>query len=129
MCGRPITEYADDFCENKENERQLFDAVSKQPRVVLYTADGSEKSLCPEQQESESVQIKEEEEEHVHIKEKEEPHTPYDKEEEHNNISKLPMYLVSLKSEEENDKVKSEESRQAEAPSSSSSQHTTTGGD
>ncbi|XP_061561888.1 uncharacterized protein LOC133417792 isoform X2 [Phycodurus eques] len=122
-----------------EDERQsrLRDAVCKQPRVVLHRADVSE-NLHPEQQ-AESPHIKEEvaDEEVYHIKEEEEGEEVHHikeeergflhiKEEEHEEIIKVPLTGVPLKSEDEG---QSDECRGAAPPCSSSSQHMTREGD
>ncbi|XP_061520877.1 uncharacterized protein LOC133395739 isoform X3 [Phycodurus eques] len=122
--------------EEDERQRPLVDAVRMQPRVALHRADITE-DLRPERQEPEPPHINEEvedkevhhikeEEEPILIKKEEEDACPHVKEEEEADITKFPSTGVPLKSEAEG---QSDESREAEPQSSSSSQHMTTEGD
>ncbi|XP_077425427.1 uncharacterized protein LOC144054160 [Vanacampus margaritifer] len=137
MCARTKVKYEEELCgaqEENERQRQLLDAVCKQPRVVLNRADVSEKYLCPERREPEFPGVKEEEEEDLQplqVKEEEQPQPPnikkeerlppYIKEEEH--FTELPVTAVHLKTEDE---CQYEENKGAELPSSSSRQQITT---
>ncbi|XP_077363568.1 uncharacterized protein LOC144007630 [Festucalex cinctus] len=117
--------------EDNERQRQLLDAVYKQPRVVLNRADVSEKYICPERQEPEFPGVKQEEDlEPLQVKEeqqqqpsnikKEEQLPPYIKEEE--DFTECPVTGVHLKTEDER---QYEENKGAESPSSSSRQQMT----
>ncbi|XP_061525910.1 uncharacterized protein LOC133398276 isoform X2 [Phycodurus eques] len=117
MWARREAEYGEELCgpkEEMEPQRQRLDVVfNRQPPTVLHRADNED--LLTQWQEPEPPHIKEEEEEEVH---------PHIKEEE--DITKFPSTGDPLKSEDE---AQSEESRGAEPPSSSSSQHMTTEAD
>ncbi|XP_077361041.1 uncharacterized protein LOC144006191 [Festucalex cinctus] len=101
--------YEEELCgaqEDNERQRQLLDAVYKQPRVVLNRADVTEKYLRPDEQKVKSPQVKEEEEEHPYFKE-EKKSPGVKKEEVEDDVTKSPMTLKSsmtfapLKSEDE----------------------------
>ncbi|XP_061619437.1 gastrula zinc finger protein XlCGF48.2-like isoform X4 [Phyllopteryx taeniolatus] len=132
MCARRTAEYEDELCgpkEEKEPHRQLVDAgFNLQARTVPRRADTEE--LRTEWQEPEPPHIKEEveDEEVHHIKEEEKPISikkeeeeahPH-KQEEEEDITKFASTGVSLKSDE---------TRGAEPPGSTSSQHMKTEGD
>ncbi|XP_061621231.1 uncharacterized protein LOC133473662 isoform X2 [Phyllopteryx taeniolatus] len=139
MCARTTAKSEKELSGTKEEDeprRQLADAVRMQPRVGFHTADITE-DLRTERQEPEPPHIKEEVEDKEvhHIKEEEEPilikkgegdARPHIKQEVEEDITKFPSTGVPLKSEAEG---QSEESRGAEPPSSSSSQHMKTEGD
>ncbi|XP_061525804.1 uncharacterized protein LOC133398205 isoform X3 [Phycodurus eques] len=118
MCARTTAKSEKELCGTKEEDeprRQLVDAVRMQPRVVLHTADITEDHRN-ERQEPEPPHIKEE------VEDKEVHHIKQEVEED----IKFSSTGVPLKSEVEG---QSEESRGAEPPNSSSSQHITTEGD
>ncbi|XP_061525916.1 uncharacterized protein LOC133398278 isoform X3 [Phycodurus eques] len=139
MCARRTAEYEEELCgpkEEKEPRRQLVDAVfNLQPRIVLRRADITE-DLRTKQQKPEPPHIKDEmeDEEVHHIKGEEEPISIKKEEEEarshikqeEEDLTTFPSTGVPLKCE---DAGQSEESRGAEPPSSSSSQHMATEGD
>ncbi|XP_061621311.1 oocyte zinc finger protein XlCOF8.4-like isoform X3 [Phyllopteryx taeniolatus] len=159
MCARGTAEYDEELWGPKEEEEpkgQLLDSVfNLQPRIVLRRARDRKlscgqkrttqirhqdigKDLQPERQEPQPPHIKEEEEDEEvhHIREEEELETspikkeeaeerPHIKQEEEEEISKFSTG-VPLKSEGDG---QTEESKGAEPPSSSSSQHMTTEGD
>ncbi|XP_061620869.1 zinc finger protein 84-like isoform X2 [Phyllopteryx taeniolatus] len=109
MCAKSVKEeHVGELSATKEEnewQRQLLEDSIRMCQDVLQRADVSE-DLHPDQQDPNSPQIKEEEEE-------------YD-------ITKLPLTIVVLKSEDDEDKGQCEKNRGAEPPSSSSSQHVTT---
>ncbi|XP_061619552.1 zinc finger protein 771-like isoform X2 [Phyllopteryx taeniolatus] len=137
MCARTTAKYEKELSGTKEEDepqRQLVDAFSRQPRVVLHRADIGE-NLCPEWWEPQPPHIKEEVEdeevphikqeeefEPISIKEEEKPERPHIKLEDEDDVTKFPSTGVPLKSEDEG---QSEESRGVEPPSCSSSQDTT----
>ncbi|XP_061761039.1 uncharacterized protein LOC133555741 isoform X3 [Nerophis ophidion] len=96
MCERTIAKYEEDPCptkEEKELQHQLLDAVFKKHQVVLHTTDVQQPP---------------------HIKKKEEdPHPPHMKEEEEEvwisqeeaDLSKFPLTVVCVKTEEPEDKA------------------------
>ncbi|XP_061621253.1 zinc finger and SCAN domain-containing protein 20-like isoform X5 [Phyllopteryx taeniolatus] len=128
MCARGTAEYDEELWGPKEEE---------DPQLVTIGEDIG-KELQPERREPQPPHIKEEEEdEEVHhireeeelettpIKKEEEEERPHIKQEEEEEISKFSTD-VPLKSEGDGQR---EESKGAEPPSSSSSQHMTTEGD
>ncbi|XP_061525889.1 zinc finger protein 25-like [Phycodurus eques] len=136
MCARRTAEYEEELCgpkEEKEPQRQRLDVVFNRPRpTVLHRPDITE-DLRNERQEPEPPHIKDEledeevqpikeEEEPILIEKEEEEACPHIAEEE--DITKVQLAGVPLKSEGQ-----SEESRETEPSSSSSSQHMTTEGD
>ncbi|XP_054627907.1 zinc finger protein 394-like isoform X2 [Dunckerocampus dactyliophorus] len=140
---RTIAEYEEELSRTKEDnerQRQLLDAIFKKHQVVLHRADISEEDLLPEQQEW-SSRVEREEPQPYHIKdEEEEPEPPHVKEEEEDHsisqegehlegLEEFPFIGVPVKSEDDEDKGESEEKREVEPPSSSSTQHMTTEAD
>ncbi|XP_061663616.1 zinc finger protein 239-like isoform X1 [Syngnathoides biaculeatus] len=136
MCAKTSGEYREKVCGPKKEavpQRQLLEAVfNLQPRIVLCRADitenlrtkwqETEPSHIKEEMEDEEVHHIKEEEEMIFIKNEAEEAQHYIKQEEED-ITKFPSTCVPLKSE---DKCQSEDSRGAEPPSNSSSQHMTT---
>nr|XP_061843875.1 zinc finger and SCAN domain-containing protein 2-like [Nerophis lumbriciformis] len=135
MCERTIAEYKEELSRTKEENkrlRQLLDAVFKKPQVVLHRTDVCEKYRPPEQQEG-SSSMEQKRSQHLHVKE-EEPQSPHFKDEEKQRltphfIEEDKRHLISVKSEDDEVKIESEEKREAEPPSSSSTQHMTTEAD
>ncbi|XP_077412233.1 uncharacterized protein LOC144042962 isoform X6 [Vanacampus margaritifer] len=117
-----------DVKQESEQHLQLLDDACEQPRVVLHSADVSEKYLRPEQQEPESPHIKKEEEEHPCILYIKEEPLRVKKEEVEDRITKSSLTCASFKSDDE-DRGVSEDDRGAEPPENSSKQHMTTEGD
>ncbi|XP_061925507.1 zinc finger and SCAN domain-containing protein 2-like [Entelurus aequoreus] len=141
---RTIAEYEAELCRTKEENYRLLDAVFKKHQVVLRRTDLTEEHHLHEQEEEpQPLHIKEEEEiSHLqHIKEEaEDPHSPHIKDgaAEHSisqegdhieGLVEIPVTGVPVKSEDDEVKGESEEKREAEPPSSSSTQHMTTEAD
>ncbi|XP_019740100.1 zinc finger and SCAN domain-containing protein 2-like isoform X1 [Hippocampus comes] len=125
VVARTIAEYEEELSRTKEEnerQRQLLDAVFR-PQEEPHKTDNSEESLPLEQQEPEPPQDQGEEGEADPFLIKEET------EREPHQLLELPFSRVIVKSEYDEDKSQSVESRGAEPPSSSSSQHVTTEGD
>ncbi|XP_077420904.1 uncharacterized protein LOC144051027 [Vanacampus margaritifer] len=129
-CAKSLqNDYEDELCRTKEKkERKRLDAGFKQPRVVLRRADINAGYLNPEQHEPETSHTEENEElETYHIK----------GEEQEADITKLPLTVVIVKSEDDEEQGRKaqlhpnqcKETRGPEPPSCSSSQHLTTEGD
>ncbi|XP_061663875.1 uncharacterized protein LOC133493899 isoform X2 [Syngnathoides biaculeatus] len=131
MCERRTPEYEEELCgpeDEKEPQRRLVDAVfNLQPRIVLRRADVNEdlhphwlKPESPhmkeEAEDKEVCQMKEEEDLKPHHVKKEGEEFLYVKKEEQEEIIRVPLTGVSLKSEDEG---QSEESRGVEPPNSS----------
>ncbi|XP_061669616.1 uncharacterized protein LOC133497594 isoform X2 [Syngnathoides biaculeatus] len=86
MCAKIVKEeeYEEEIWRTKEKERKGRDAVSKQPGDVLHTADAGREDLRP-----------------AHFKVEEEPWpSRIKREEQEDDISKLPSTGVIVKSEE-----------------------------
>ncbi|XP_077374933.1 uncharacterized protein LOC144017350 isoform X1 [Festucalex cinctus] len=113
---RTIAEYEEELCRTKEEnerQRQLLDAIFI-PQVAVQRTDVSQENLNPLQQEWRS-QV-----------EPQEPEPPLIKEEQQeDDITNLPLTVVPVKSECDDEKCQSEQNRWAEPPSSSSSHHMT----
>ncbi|XP_054626328.1 zinc finger protein 510-like [Dunckerocampus dactyliophorus] len=139
VLARTIAEYEEKLSRTKEEnerQRQLLDAVFKKHQVVLHRADVSEEHLPPEQQEW-SSRVEQEEPKHPHIKREEcEPQCPHIKQEEEahsislkgphlEGLEEFPVIGVAVKGEDDEDKGQSEEKREVELPSSSSTEHIT----
>nr|XP_057931760.1 gastrula zinc finger protein XlCGF52.1-like [Doryrhamphus excisus] len=106
--------------EENEHQRQLLDAVFKTPEDVLHKPDVGEEHLPPEQE------VKQQEPQPPHIKEEEEDHSIGQEGEHPEGAEEFPVIVVvSVKSEDDEDKGQSEENREAELPSASSLQHIT----
>ncbi|XP_054626312.1 zinc finger and SCAN domain-containing protein 30-like [Dunckerocampus dactyliophorus] len=133
---RTIAEYEEELSRTKdenERQRQLLDAIFKQPRVVLQRTDVSAKHLHPEQQKwrsrMEPPYIKKEDEEPQphHVKKEEEDHSISQEREHPEGLEAFLVIGVPVKSENaEVSECESEEKREVEPPSSSSTQHMTT---
>ncbi|XP_061889283.1 zinc finger protein 771-like isoform X4 [Entelurus aequoreus] len=156
---RTIAEYEAELSRTKEENYQLLDAVFKKHQVVLHRTDICEEQLLPEKQESSFRMVKEdpskrktrhhgpsgvsfssltqtlpckkEEEDSLtpHIKEEEEEHSISQGGDHIEGLVDIPVTGVPVKSEDGEVKGESEEKREAEPPSSSSTQHMTTEGD
>ncbi|XP_054626259.1 zinc finger protein 501-like [Dunckerocampus dactyliophorus] len=127
---RTIAEYEEELCRTKEEnarQRQLLDAVFK-PEVVLPRADVTKEHLPPEQQEW-SFSGEQKEPQPPHIKEEKEAHSVSQEGEHLEGLEEFPVIGVPVKSEDDEDKGESEEKREVEPPSSSSTQHMTTEAD
>ncbi|XP_061890271.1 oocyte zinc finger protein XlCOF8.4-like [Entelurus aequoreus] len=88
---------------------------------------------CPPEQQEGSSSMEQKRSQHLHVKE-EEPQPPHFKDEEKQRLSphfieEDKRHLISVKSEDDEVKGESEEKREAEPPSSSSTQHMTTEAD
>ncbi|XP_061740489.1 golgin subfamily A member 6-like protein 22 isoform X3 [Nerophis ophidion] len=104
MCERTIAKYEEELCptkEEKERQHQLLDAVFKKHQVVLHRRDVQQ-----------PPHIKEEEEDpqHPHMKEEEEEVWMSQEGEcllgqEEADVSKFPLTVVSVKTEEHEDKA------------------------
>ncbi|XP_054620845.1 zinc finger protein with KRAB and SCAN domains 4-like isoform X2 [Dunckerocampus dactyliophorus] len=120
---RTIAEYEEELSRTKEEnerQRQLLDVVFKNPQIVLHRADASEEHLPPEQLER-RCRAEQEEPQPIHIKEEEEDRI-ISHEGEHFDIA---VIYVPVKCEDGEDKGQSEEEREVEPPSSSSTHHMT----
>ncbi|XP_061748667.1 zinc finger protein 567-like isoform X1 [Nerophis ophidion] len=115
MCERTITKYEEELCltkEEKERQHQLLDAVFKKHQVVLHRTDVQQPPHIKEEGEDpQPPHMKEEEEDPQppHIKEEEEEvwmsqegECPVGQEEA--DVSKFPLTVVSVKTEEHEDK-------------------------
>ncbi|XP_061748337.1 uncharacterized protein LOC133546576 isoform X2 [Nerophis ophidion] len=115
MCERTIAKYEEELCrtkEEKERQHQLLDAVFKKHQVVLHRTDVQKPPHIKEEGEDpQPPHIKEEEEDPQppHIKEEEEEvwisqegECPVGQEEA--DVSKFPLTVVSVKTEEHEDK-------------------------
>ncbi|XP_061925492.1 zinc finger protein 37 homolog [Entelurus aequoreus] len=144
--------------EEKERQ-QLLDVYYKKHQVVLHIPDVCEEQLLPEKQEcsfrmvkedpskrktrrhrpfgvsfsslTQTLPCKKEEEDSLtpHIKEEEEEHSISQEGEHFEGLVEFPVTGVPVKSEDDEVKGESEEKREAEPPSSSSTQHMTTEAD
>ncbi|XP_061746343.1 uncharacterized protein LOC133545054 [Nerophis ophidion] len=141
---RMIAEYEAELSGTKEENYQLLDVLFKKHQVVLNRTDLEEKPLPHEQELEPQCPYGHEEEEvphSQHIKEGgQEPQSPHIKKEaaEHSisqegehieGLEESPVTGVPVKSEDDEVKGESEEEREAEPPSSSSTQHMTTEAD
>ncbi|XP_061559506.1 zinc finger protein 135-like [Phycodurus eques] len=109
VLGRTIAEYEEELCR----QRQLLDAVFKNPQIALQRENISEEDRYPEQQEWRSVveqHVKEEELEPPHMSKEEEPQAPNIKEEveeeepsciNEDDNTRLPLAGVPVKNEAE----------------------------
>ncbi|XP_072772217.1 uncharacterized protein [Nerophis lumbriciformis] len=106
MFGRTIAEYEEELCptkEEKERQHQLLDAVFKKHQVVLHRTDVQWRP-----------HLEEDDPHSPHVKEEvEEPHPPHIKEEEKRDcllgqeepdLTKFPLTVVSVKTEDHEDK-------------------------
>ncbi|XP_061784370.1 uncharacterized protein [Nerophis lumbriciformis] len=101
MCERTIAEYEEELSRTKEEKRQLLDAVYKKHQVVLHRTDVQQRPHIKEEEEDpQSPHLKEEEEECWIIQEGE---CLLGQEEE--DVSKFPLTVVSVKTEEHEDKA------------------------
>ncbi|XP_061917038.1 uncharacterized protein LOC133658708 isoform X2 [Entelurus aequoreus] len=91
---RTIAEYEAELSTTKEENYQLLDAVFKKHQVVLHRTDVQQ-----------PPHIKEEEEDPQPTHMKEEEEDPHMKEEEEDDVSKFPLTVVSVKTEEHEDKA------------------------
>ncbi|XP_061897152.1 zinc finger protein 79-like isoform X2 [Entelurus aequoreus] len=89
-----------------------MEAVFKNDQVVLHRTDVCEEHLLPEWQEWTS-----------RVEQKSQPHS---KEEDEGDLEEFPLNIVVVKIENDEVECESEEKREAEPPSSSSTQHITT---
>ncbi|XP_061747188.1 transcription factor 7-like 1 isoform X5 [Nerophis ophidion] len=115
MCERTIGKYEEELCptkEEKERQHQLLDAVFKKHQVVLHRPDAQQPPHIKEEEEDlQPPHIKEEDEDPhpPHIKEEEEEVSISQEEEcllgqEEADLSKFPLTVVSVKTEEHEDK-------------------------
>ncbi|XP_061742719.1 zinc finger protein 892-like [Nerophis ophidion] len=154
---RTIAEYEDELSRTKaekERQRQLLDAVFKKHQVVSHGTEVCEEHFLPARQEP-SFGMEQEEPQPFNTeeapqtlqikREEEDPLTPLFKEEEEGlsisqqgehlealeevDVTKMPVTGVSVRSEGDEVKGESEEQREAEPPSSRSTQHMTTEAD
>ncbi|XP_061925486.1 zinc finger protein 614-like isoform X2 [Entelurus aequoreus] len=116
---RTIAEYEAELSRTKEENNQLLDVVFKKHQVVLHRTDIEEEPLPHEQ---------EEEPQPPHIKAEEAEHTVSQEGDHLEELVEFPVTGVPVKSEDDV-KGESEEKREAEPPSSSSTQHMTTEAD
>ncbi|XP_061784437.1 uncharacterized protein [Nerophis lumbriciformis] len=158
MCERTIAKYEEELCptkEEKERQHQLLDVYyKKHHQVVLHRTDVCEEQLLPEKQECSFRMVKEDPSKRktrrhrpsgvsfssltqtlpCKKEEKDSPSPHIKKEEEEHSISQEGDHIeglveFSVKSEDDEVKGESEEKREAEPPSSSSTQHMTTEAD
>ncbi|XP_054622352.1 zinc finger protein 774-like [Dunckerocampus dactyliophorus] len=124
---RTIAEYKKELCRTKEEnerQRQVLDALFKQPQVVLHRADVGEEYLQHKEPEPPHIKTEEESPEPPHIKEEDEDHRISQEGEHPGGLAEFPVIGVPVKREDE-DKGQSEEKREVEPPSGSSIQHMT----
>ncbi|XP_061747336.1 gastrula zinc finger protein XlCGF48.2-like [Nerophis ophidion] len=145
--------------EEKERQHQLLDVYYKKHQVVLHRTDVCEEQLLPEKQGcsirmvkedpskrttkcngpsgiyfsslTQALPCKKEEEDSLtpHIKEEQEEHSISQEGDQFEGLVEFPVTGVLVKSEDDEVKGESEEKREAEPPSSSSTQHMTTEAD
>ncbi|XP_061734318.1 uncharacterized protein LOC133537307 isoform X10 [Nerophis ophidion] len=103
MCERTIAEYKEELSRTKEeNERlrQLLEAVFKKPQVVLHRTDVQQPPHIKKEEEDPQPPHMKEEEEEVWMSQ--EGECPVGQEEA--DVSKFPLTVVSVKTEEHEDK-------------------------
>ncbi|XP_061890074.1 zinc finger protein 37-like isoform X2 [Entelurus aequoreus] len=106
MCERTIAEYEEELCptkEEKERQHQLLDAVFKKHQVVLHRTDVQWRPHI-EEDDLHTPHVKEEVEEPQppHINKEEKRECPIGQEEA--DLTKIPLTVVSVKTEEHEDK-------------------------
>ncbi|XP_061925596.1 major histocompatibility complex class I-related gene protein-like isoform X5 [Entelurus aequoreus] len=95
MCERTIAKYEEELCptkEEKERQHQLLDAVFKKHQVVLHRTDVQQPPHIKEEEEDPQPPHIKEEEEEVWITQEED------------DVTKFPLTVVSVKTEEHEDK-------------------------
>ncbi|XP_061748604.1 uncharacterized protein LOC133546792 isoform X2 [Nerophis ophidion] len=103
MCERTIAKYEEELCrtkEEKERQHQLLDAVFKKHQVVLHRTDVQQPPHIKEEGEDPQPPHMKEEEEEVWMSQ--EGECPVGQEEA--DVSKFPLTVVSVKTEEHEDK-------------------------
>ncbi|XP_061925397.1 chromo domain-containing protein cec-1-like isoform X4 [Entelurus aequoreus] len=103
MCERTIAKYEEELCptkEEKERQHQLQDAVFKKHQVVLHRTDVQQRTHIKEEEEDPQPPHIKEEEEEVWITQEEESLLG----QEEADLSKFPLTVVSVKTEEHEDK-------------------------
>ncbi|XP_061926534.1 zinc finger protein 771-like isoform X2 [Entelurus aequoreus] len=136
---RTIAEYEAELYRIKEENYQLLDAVFKKHRVVLHRTDVDDEQeeepplfcINKEEEVPQPPNINNEEEvpQPQYIKEEEEEHSISQEGDHIEGLVEFPVTGVPVKSEDDEVKGESEEKREAEPPSSSSTQHMTTEAD
>ncbi|XP_061886248.1 cardiomyopathy-associated protein 5-like isoform X10 [Entelurus aequoreus] len=111
---RTIAQYQAELSTTKEEHNQLMDAVFKKHQVVLHRTDVQQPPHIKEEEEDpQPTHMKEEEEDPqpTHMKEEEDPHMKEEEEgecvvgQEEDDVSKFPLTVVSVKTEEHEDKA------------------------
>ncbi|XP_061784465.1 major histocompatibility complex class I-related gene protein-like isoform X2 [Nerophis lumbriciformis] len=103
MCERMIAKYEEELCptkEEKERQHQLLDAVFKKHQVVLHRTDIQQPPHIKEEEEDPQPPHIKEEEEEVWITQEGECLLG----QEEDDVSKFPLTVVSVKTEEHEDK-------------------------
>ncbi|XP_061784542.1 uncharacterized protein [Nerophis lumbriciformis] len=103
MCERTIAKYEEELCptkEEKERQHQLLDAVFKKHQVVLHRTDVQQPPHIKEEEEDPQPPHIKEEEEEVWITQEGECLLG----QEEDDVSKFPLTVVSVKTEEHEDK-------------------------
>nr|XP_057931691.1 zinc finger protein 664-like [Doryrhamphus excisus] len=124
---KTIAEYEEELSRTKgenERQRQLLDAFFKKQGVLFHRPDISEEALSSEKQEWSSW-MAQKEAWPPHIKEEEEAHSISQEGEHFEELEEFLVIRVPVKSEDEEDKVGSEENRGVAPPSNTSTQHIT----
>ncbi|XP_072772732.1 uncharacterized protein [Nerophis lumbriciformis] len=104
MCERTIAEYEEELCptkEEKERQHQLLDAVFKKHQVVLHRTDVQQPPHIKYDEEDPQPPHMKEEEEEVWISQEGECVVG----QEEDDVSKFPLTVVSVKTEEHEDKA------------------------
>ncbi|XP_061925402.1 zinc finger protein 180-like isoform X1 [Entelurus aequoreus] len=103
MCERTIAKYEEELCptkEKKERQHQLLDAVFQKHRVVLHRTDIQQPPHIKEEEEDPQPPHMKEEEEEVWITQEGECLLG----QEEDDVTKFPLTVVSVKTEEHEDK-------------------------
>nr|XP_061826898.1 uncharacterized protein LOC133613393 isoform X2 [Nerophis lumbriciformis] len=105
MCDRTISESEGELSRTKEEnerQRQLLDAVFKKPQVVLLRTDVQQLKESPPKSQGGNSTLKQEDPQPPHIKEEEEGECLLGQEEA--DLTKFPLTVVCVKTEDHEDK-------------------------